>query len=99
MLEDIVRVRPLDGYRLEIEFEDGVVGVVDVNERVKLTGVFAPLGSRDEFVRVTVNRELGTVCWPCGADLDPDVLYECVTGIADEVEPLPASADTARERG
>ena len=29
---------------------------------------------------VQVNPELGTVCWPSGADLDPDVLYALVTG-------------------
>jgi hypothetical protein len=29
---------------------------------------------------MSVNRELGAVCWPDGADLDPDVLYGLVTG-------------------
>jgi hypothetical protein len=30
MLKDIVSVKPLDGYRLHLGFEDGVEGVVDV---------------------------------------------------------------------
>ena len=29
---------------------------------------------------MTVNQELGTICWPGGADLDPDVLYAEVRG-------------------
>ena len=29
---------------------------------------------------MNVNPELGTICWPSGADLDPDVLYAQVTG-------------------
>jgi len=85
MLTDITEVRPLDDYRLEICFEDGVHGSVDVARLVRFEGVFAPLKSRDEFQKVRVNPELGTVYWPCGADLDPDVLYALVTG-----KPIPA---------
>ena len=80
MLQDIVEAIPLEDYRLKLRFEDGTPGVVDVSRCVKFTGVFAPLLDRNEFVAVQVNAELGTVCWPCGADLDPDVLHALVTG-------------------
>ena len=79
MLKDIVAVQPLDGYRLKLRFEDGVVGEIDVAQLVPFTGVFAALSDRNEFVAVRVNPELGTICWPGGADLDPDVLYSVVT--------------------
>jgi hypothetical protein len=36
------------------------------------------------FAAVRVDPELGTICWPNGADLDPDVLYALVRG-----EPAP----------
>ena len=85
MLTDITDVRPLDDYRLDLRFEDGVRGSVDVAKLVRFEGVFAPLKSLDEFQRVRVNPELGTVYWPCGADLDPDVLYSLVTG-----KPIPS---------
>jgi hypothetical protein len=84
MLKDIVAVEPLDGYRLKLRFEDGAEGLVDVKQMVSFTGVFAPLSDPKEFASVKVNTELGTICWPCGADLDPDVLYALVTG-----EPIP----------
>jgi hypothetical protein len=42
--------------------------------------VFAPLGDPARFAEVGVNPELGTVGWPNGADLDPDVLYAKVSG-------------------
>lgn len=88
MLKDVVEVQPLDGYRLRLRFEDGVEGVVDVARLVPLRGVFAALHERSHFVAVRVNPELGTIYWPGGADLDPDVLYAQVTG-----EALPSFAE------
>ena len=87
MLKDVVEVRPLDGYRLHLTFEDGVKGVVDVAELVRFDGVFAPLKERNQFVAVRVHEELGTIVWPNGADLDPDVLYAEITR-----RPLPDAA-------
>ncbi len=80
MLQDIVEAIPLADYQLKVRFEDGATGVVDLRQCVSFTGVFAPLEDRAQFAAVQVNAELGTVCWPCGADLDPDVLYALVTG-------------------
>lgn len=80
MLKDVIDVRLMDDYQLHLRFEDGIEGAVDVADLVTFTGVFAPLRSYDYFRRVRVDTELGTICWPNGADLDPDVLYSLVTG-------------------
>jgi hypothetical protein len=82
MLKDIVEVKPLDGYRLFLRFEDGAHGEVDLVKLIRFEGVFAVLSDRAKFLEVRVDRELGTICWPNGADLDPDVLYSCITGEA-----------------
>ncbi len=74
-LNDIVEVRPLDDYRVFLRFEDGVDGEVDIAEQVSFDGIFAPLRDRQMFEQVSVNPEVGTIVWPNGADLDPDVLY------------------------
>jgi hypothetical protein len=82
MLKDIVEVRPLEGYRLSLRFEDGIERVVDVSQLISFSGVFEPLKDPGEFRRVRVNPELGSIEWPNGADLDPDVLYAQTTADA-----------------
>jgi hypothetical protein len=80
MFVDVVSVHPLADHRLEIKFEDGVKGIVNIKELVQFTGVFEPLADEDEFAKVLIHEELGVVCWQNGADLDSDVLYSLVTG-------------------
>ncbi len=64
-------------------------GEVDIAELIQFEGIFAPLQDHTEFLRVRVDAELGTICWPNGADLDPDVLYAKITGEAISVsQPL-----------
>lgn len=75
MLRDVVEVSALEGHRLAVTFDDGVQGVIDIADLVPFEGIFAPLRSQAEFARVFVNRELGSISWPCGADLDTQVIY------------------------
>jgi hypothetical protein len=81
-LYDVTQVQALPNRNLDITFENGFHGIVDMDRVVKnYTGVFAPLLQDDYFKQVTVNTELGTIVWPNGADLCPDVLYSQATGI------------------
>lgn len=80
MLKDVVEVKVVGQYRLRLRFEDGVEGEVDVAALVPFEGVFAPLRDPAIFATVQVDRELGSVRWPNGADLEPDVLYTRATG-------------------
>lgn len=80
MLRDIIRVEPQEGYQVWLQFEDNTAVVINIADLIQFTGVFAPLQDETYFRQVRVNSELGTICWPNGADLDPDVLYSQVTG-------------------
>jgi hypothetical protein len=70
----ITDVEPLHGYTLRLDFSDG--STRDVDLEAELWGpMFEPLRDLEEFRKVAVDPTLGTIVWPNGADLDPDVLH------------------------
>ncbi len=71
----VTDVEPLDGFTLRLRFNDGAERVVDLTD--ELWGpVFEPLkADPDLFRQVRVDEEMGTIVWPNGADMDPDVLH------------------------
>jgi hypothetical protein len=78
---DVSQVHPLPGRRLRLRFSDGVEAVLELDRVVRrYEGVFAALKDDAYFGQVRVDHELGTIVWPNGADLCPDVLYSHVTG-------------------
>ena len=75
------RVTALEGYRISVEFEDGLRGVVELEDRL-FGPVFEPLREVTVFRQVGID-EFGVVCWPNGADLAPDALYERVRELSE----------------
>ena len=71
----ITSVQPLHGFVLKLCFDDG--SERDVDLETELWGpIFEPLrDDPDLFRQVSVDDELGTIVWPNGADMDPDVLH------------------------
>ncbi len=74
----VSRVEALEGYRLRVEFSDGVGGEIDLSDRL-FGPVFEPLKDPKLFAEVRID-EFGAICWPGGADLAPDALYETLKG-------------------
>jgi len=89
-------VVPKDGYKLEMTFANGEVGVFDCGHLLSF-GVFREL--RDVSYFKQVRAEGGTVVWPHEQDICPDTLYQ-----DSEKLPAPMSAkqgdlpDAARSR-
>lgn len=81
---EITAVEHLGEYRLRLTFADGLVGDVDFADRLKAPRgpMLEPLRDVDYFAKVAVDPELGTVVWPNGADLAPDVLHEQALSLA-----------------
>ena len=72
---DVIGVRLLGGYRLEIEFSDGTIGLRDFSSICKKTGSMAePLKEPAYFARVFI--EDGALTWPNGYDWDPIALHD-----------------------
>jgi hypothetical protein len=73
-LARIVNVEHLGGYLLRLTFSDGLVRELDF-QRVLVGEAFEPLTDPVFFARVEVDTVAGTIGWPNGVDLDPDVLH------------------------
>jgi hypothetical protein len=71
----VIAVKPLDGYKLEIAFNDGVVRVIDCSFLLHGT-LGEPLKDLDYFRRVRVDDDARTIGWPNGLDPAPELLHE-----------------------
>jgi hypothetical protein len=78
----VSKVKALPAYRLELEFDDGVRGTVDLSEAVG-KGVFALWRDPLVFERVRIGSS-GELVWGEKVDLCPDALYLKVTGKSPE---------------
>lgn len=77
MIPQLIEAAHAGDYRLRLRFADGTVGEIDL--RNELWGpVFGPLRNPEMFKGFSLNRELNTVCWPTGADLAPEFLYQAM---------------------
>ena len=77
-MKKVSKVKVLSGYRLDLEFDDGVSGIVDLSEAVG-KGVFALWHDPLVFGQVRIGSS-GELVWGEQVDLCPDALYLKVTG-------------------
>jgi uncharacterized protein DUF2442 len=75
-LARVVDVEHLGEHQLRLTFSDGLVRELDFADAAReWGGVFEPLADPVFFARVAVDPVAGTIAWPNGVDLDPDVLH------------------------
>lgn len=71
----IESVGVLSGFEVCLGFTDGTQRVIDLEPYLH-GPIFEPVRTNPAMFRsVYVDKRMGTVVWPNGADIDPDVLY------------------------
>ena len=73
MYLSVKKVKPLDGYKLLLTFENGEVKIFDMKPYLE-KGIFRELKDISLFKSARVNFD--TVEWENEADIDPETLYE-----------------------
>ena len=71
---EIIEVKIVKNYTVELVFDDFERGTVDLRKFLG-KGIFKGLLDKKKFHQMKVDAELGTICWPNGADIAPDRLY------------------------
>ena len=74
----IVTAKSLPDYRVEVSFDNGECGVVDLSSFAG-RGVFAAWDQSGMFERVSVTAD-GALEWPGEIDVCPDAIYLRMTG-------------------
>lgn len=70
-------------YIVKIKFNDGTAKMVDLESYAERGGIFSALKDKEFFKRFFV--DLNTLCWPNGADIAPERLYEIGKEISEEL--------------
>lgn len=74
MFLHIKEAKYIEGYKVQVSFNDGRKGVADLSAALK-GGVFEPLKDKLNFSALKVDEELETIVWPNGVDLAPEYVY------------------------
>jgi len=73
----IKRAIPLENYCLKVKFSTNEEGIFDLKLNGWLEGaIFSRLKDKSLFSHVMIDEIAGTICWPNGIDLCPDVVYK-----------------------
>jgi hypothetical protein len=72
---DVAGVAYVKDYVLIVRFDDGFERTIDF-EPILLGPLFGPLRDLRLFRQARVDNDLGTIVWPTGADIAPEVLYD-----------------------
>ncbi len=84
MYHDVIKIKCLNNFRLELTFDDGKSGILDCMPFIEKGGVFSVLKDVNVFNQAQIHKELGVITWNNEIDIAPETAYCLATG-----SPLP----------
>jgi hypothetical protein len=79
MLHDLIKAEYINGYKINLTFDDGKDGIVDFSQFIEKGGVFKKLKNQAIFKNFEINKELGVITWDGEIDIAPEILYSKAT--------------------
>ena len=80
MYHDVVHIKCLDNFRLEITFDDGKSGILDCKPFIEKGGIFSVLSDPNVFNKAEIHKDLGVITWNNEIDIAPETAYSLATG-------------------
>ncbi len=97
MLHEIKKVEHIGRYKLKLYFRNGKIKIFDMEDRLRTAkNMFLPLKDIDFFSKVKC--EDGTIVWPNGVDLCPEMLFKCSKDVPREKRKRSGSLSTKKTK-
>lgn len=96
----VKKVEYIENYKLKLLFSDKKTKIVDIEPIIKKSkGLFHPLKDIEYFKKVSLDDSEFplSICWPNGADLCPDALYEMGEDIQEKKQPTKTPSRRGRK--
>lgn len=74
MIPHVIDAEYVKDYTIKIRFDDGSLKIVNLESYTKRGGIFSKFSDKEFFKKFFI--DLNTLCWPNGADIAPERLYE-----------------------
>jgi hypothetical protein len=76
MLPYVIKAELRGDYRIYVEFNDGLNGIIDFKDKITTDHreIIRELIDKNKFNKIRVERH--TVCWENGVDFAPEYLYD-----------------------
>ena len=80
MYYDLIKADYVKDFKINLVFEDGKAGIVDLEKIIKKGGVFTELKDQKKFKLFFIHKELKVLTWDNEIDIAPETLYKLSVG-------------------